>query len=361
MFYHYLYSLREIWFGFNVFRYITFRAAFSCITAFLFSLIIGPHIIRILEKFNMREKILKADAPSLYKYHRHKEGTPTMGGIIIISSIVLSTILWGDFTNKFMMLALSATVGFGILGFIDDYIKTKGISKGLMVTTKLSGQIAIGLLIGIALFLDPDFQNTLNFPFLKDLVLNLSILYVLFVVIVVVASSNAVNITDGLDGLAVGCMATIAFTFAIISYLTGHAKVSEYLNIFFHPGAGELAVFCTAIVGSCLGFLWFNAYPANIFMGDTGSLALGGAIGVVAVFVKKELLLFLVGGIFVYETLTVLLQVFFVKFKRRKLFLMAPIHHHLQLKGWPENKIIIRFWIIAIVLSLLTLSTLKLR
>ena len=361
MLYNYLYSLRDLWFGFNVFRYITFRAAFSAVTAFLFTLLIAPFIIRLLENFNMKEKVLRKEAPSIYVYHKHKEGTPTMGGIIIISAIVFSTLLWADLANSFILPVLLSTVCFGILGFIDDYIKTKGMSRGLMVTSKLFGQIVIASVIGLLLFADKDFLNTINIPFFKHLVLDIGILYVFFVVVVIVSASNAVNITDGLDGLAVGCMATIAFTFAIICYITGHANVSEYLNIFFHPNAGELAVFCMAIVGSCLGFLWYNAYPASIFMGDTGSLALGGAIGVVAVFVKKELLLFIVGGIFVFETLTVILQVFSYKVRKKRLFLMAPIHHHLQLKGWPENKIIIRFWIIAIVLSLLTLSTLKLR
>ncbi|MFH1753124.1 MAG: phospho-N-acetylmuramoyl-pentapeptide-transferase [Candidatus Omnitrophota bacterium] len=361
MLYHYLYSLRDLWFGFNVFRYITFRAVFSAVTAFLFTILIAPSVIRMLEKLNIKEKVLRKEAPSIYEYHKHKEGTPTMGGIIIIGAIGFSTLIWADLSNKFILLALLSTLCFGVLGFIDDYIKTKGMSRGLMVTSKLFGQIVIGSVIGLILFADTTFQNTINIPFFKYLVLDIGILYVFFVVVVVVSSSNAVNITDGLDGLAVGCMATMAFTFAIISYVTGHAQVSEYLNIFFHPSAGELVVFCMAIVGSCLGFLWFNAYPASVFMGDTGSMALGGAIGVVAVFVKKELLLFIVGGIFVFETLTVLLQVFSCKVRKRRLFLMAPIHHHLQLKGWPENKIIIRFWIIAIVLSLLTLATLKLR
>lgn len=361
MFYHFLYALRDVWFGFNVFRYITFRAPFAAITAFLVSVAIAPHIIRWLKISNIQESILRPDAPSLYKYHKHKEGTPTMGGIIILFAIVISTLLWSDYTNRFISLALLSTVFFGLLGLVDDYIKAKGKSRGLMVTSKLSGQIAIGLLIGAILFLDPEFQNTLNFPFLKNLVIDLGIFYVLFVVVVIVASSNAVNITDGLDGLAVGCMATIAFTFGIICYLTGNAEVSGYLNIFYHPAASELTVFCAAVVGSCLGFLWYNAYPASVFMGDTGSLALGGAIGMVAIFVKKELLLFIVGGIFVFETITVLLQVFSVRYRKKRVFLMAPIHHHLQLKGWPESKIIVRFWIVAIVLSLLTLSTLKLR
>jgi len=361
MFYHFLYPLRDLWFGFNVFKYVTFRAALCGISAFLFSIIIAPIIIERLALFNIKEKVLRQDAPSLYQYHKHKEGTPTMGGIIIITSLVLSTILWADLTNRFIIFTLIGTIWLGAIGFIDDYIKLKGKSKGLRATTKLSGQLVIALLIGASLFLDSGFENTLTFPFFKNLVVNLGIFYILFVIAVIVASSNAVNITDGLDGLAIGCVIIIAMTYGVMSYITGHIKISQYLNIFYNPDAGELAIFCAAILGSGLGFLWYNSYPASIFMGDTGSLALGGAIGMIAVFIKKELLLFLVGGIFVLETLTVLLQVAFFKMKRRRLFLMAPIHHHFQLKGWPENKIIIRFWIVAIILSLLTLATLKLR
>lgn len=361
MFYHFLYPLKELWFGFNVFKYITFRAALCGVTAFLLSIILAPFIIKRLELFKIKENILRADAPSLYQYHKDKEGTPTMGGIIIIACLALSTILWADLTNRFILFSLIGTIWLGGIGFVDDYIKLKGKSEGLRATTKLLGQFAIALLIGLILFLDPDFGNTLNFPFFKSLVINLGIFYILFVIVVIVASSNAVNITDGLDGLAIGCVIIIAITYGIMSYVTGHMKISQYLNIFYNPGAGELTVFCAAILGSGMGFLWYNSYPATIFMGDTGSLALGGAIGMIAIFIKKELLLFLVGGIFVLEALTVLLQVGFFKWRRRRLFLMAPIHHHFQLKGWPENKIIIRFWIIAIILSLLTLSTLKLR
>jgi phospho-N-acetylmuramoyl-pentapeptide-transferase len=350
-----------MWFGFNVFRYITFRVAFSGITAFLICLAIGPGIIRALQGFNMKEKILRLDAPSLYQYHKHKEGTPTMGGIIIVIAIIATTLLWADFTNRFIILALLATIAFAGLGFIDDYIKMKGRSRGLMAMSKLTGQVIIGTVVGAALFLDSTFPATLSFPFFKHLVLDLGIFFIPFAVLIIVGSSNAVNIADGLDGLAVGCMATIAFTFGIITYVTGHARVSEYLNIFYHPLAGELSVFCAAVMGSCLGFLWFNAYPASVFMGDTGSLALGGAIGVTAVFVKEELILLLVGGIFLFEIVSVVMQVASFKFRRKRIFLMAPIHHHFQLLGWPENKIIIRFWIVAIMLSLLTLATLKLR
>ncbi len=361
MLYRLLYPLRDLWIGFNLFRYITFRAAFCGITAFILTLLLGPVIIRMLNKFNVRERILRHDAPSLYQYHKDKEGTPTMGGIMIIISLVLSVVLWADLANKFVILSLVGIIWLGFIGFIDDFIKLKRGSGGLRATSKLLGQLAIGAFIGIVLFLDPDFPNTLNFPFFKDFMINLGLLYVLFTIIVIVASSNAVNITDGLDGLAIGCVIIIAITYGIISYVTGHAKISQYLSVFYHPNAGELAVVSAAILGSGLGFLWFNSYPATIFMGDTGSLALGGAVGMMALFIKKELLLFLVGGIFVWETVTVLMQVAWFKLKKRRIFLMAPIHHHFQHLGWPENKIITRFWIIAMILALLTLTTLKLR
>lgn len=361
MFYHFLYPLREFWFGFNVFRYITFRAAFCGITAFLLSVIFGPLVIKKLASLKITERILRPDAPILYQFGRHKEGTPTMGGIIIISSIILSTFLWADLANRFILLLLLGTIWLGVVGFIDDCVKLKMKSRGIRVGGKLLGQLLIALFIGAILFLDPEFESTLNFPFFKNLIINLGLLYILFAAIVIIASSNAVNITDGLDGLAIGCILIMAITYGIMSYVTGHVKISEYLNIFYNPGAGELTVFCAAILGAGLGFLWFNFYPATVFMGDTGSQALGGAMGMVALFIKKELLLFLVGGIFVLETLTVLLQVGFFRLKRKRLFLMAPLHHHFQLKGWPETKIIIRFWIVAIVLALLTLSTLKLR
>ena len=361
MFYHLLYPLRDLWFGFNVFRYITFRAAFCGITAFFLSVVLGPFIIRKLELFNIKEKVMRPDAPSLYPYQQHKEGTPTMGGIIIIFSLIISVLFWADLTNRFIRLLLLGVLWLGIIGFVDDYIKLKRKSKGLRATTKLLGQCVIAVLIGAFLFFDPEFKNTLNFPFFKDVIIDLGIFYIFFVVIVIIASSNAVNITDGLDGLAIGCVIIIAITYGVMSYITGHIKISEYLNIFYNPGAGELTVFCAAILGSGLGFLWFNAYPASVFMGDTGSLALGGAVGMIAIFIKKEMLLFLVGGVFVIETLTVLLQVASFKLRRKRIFLMTPIHHHFQLKGWAENKIIIRFWIVAILLSLLTLATLKLR
>lgn len=361
MFYHFLYPLREFWFGFNVFKYITFRAAFCGITAFVLSLILGPVVIKKLAILNIGEKVHRPDAPSLYPYHQHKEGTPTMGGILIIGTVAISTLLWANLSNRFILLCLLGTIWLGLIGFADDYIKLKWRSKGLRAATKLLGQFAIGLFIGIILYMDPEFQNTVSLPFFKNLILNLGVFYILFVILVIIASSNAVNITDGLDGLAIGCIIIIAITYGVMSYITGHINFSQYLNVFFHPQAGELLVFCSAILGGGLGFLWFNSHPATIFMGDTGSLALGGAIGMISIFIKKEILLVLVGGIFVWETITVLLQILFFKWKGKRIFLMAPVHHHFQLKGWAESKITVRFWIIAIILSLLAFTTLKLR
>jgi len=361
MLYHLLYPLKDVWFGFNVFRYITFRAAMATVTAFFISLLLGPILIKVLAQLNILEKVWRKDAPTLYEFHKDKEGTPTMGGLIIISSVVISTLLWADLTNKFVLISLATIAWLGLVGFADDYIKLKKERTGLRVTTKFCGQLLIGLIIGIVLFLDKSFYNTLQFPFFKNLIVNLGIYYIFFVALVIVATSNSVNITDGLDGLAIGGVLIIALTYGVMSYITGHVEFSNYLNVFYAPQAGELTIFCAAIFGSGLGFLWFNSYPATVFMGDTGSLALGGAIGVVSVFIKKEILLLLVGGIFVAEVVSVILQIASYKISKKRLFLMAPIHHHFQLKGWPESKIIIRFWIIAIILALLTLSTLKLR
>ena len=361
MLYHLLYGLKDFWFGFNVFRYISFRAVLAAVTAFIITLFLAPILTKILRRFNIKEKTYRKDAPTLYKFHESKEGTPTMGGIIILCALIVSTVCWGNLSNKFVMMAVAVTLWLGIVGFIDDFIKLKKKQSGLRVTTKLLGQLSAGLIVGTALFMSKSFMSTLHVPFCKNLIINLGIFYIFFAAIVIVAASNAVNLTDGLDGLAIGCVIIIALTYGTLAYITGHVKLSGYLNVFYHPGAAELSVFCAAVFGSGLGFLWFNSHPASIFMGDTGSLALGGAIGVVSIFIKKEILLLLVGGIFVIEALSVILQVASYKLSGKRIFLMAPLHHHYQLKGWHENKIIIRFWIVAVILALLTLATLKLR
>jgi phospho-N-acetylmuramoyl-pentapeptide-transferase len=285
-----------------------------------------------------------------------------MGGLLIVTAIVISTLLWGDMTNKYVLLALISIILLCVVGFLDDYLKMKlKKSKGLTARSKFIGQIMLGLMLGLYLYFDPQIGKQLDIPFLKNLVMNLGMFYVLFTMTVIVGSSNAVNLTDGLDGLAIGCTIIVVLTYTALSYITGNAKISEYLNIIYIPGTGELSVFCAAMLGAGLGFLWFNCFPANVFMGDTGSLALGGAIGVVATFIKKELLLLIVGGIFVMEALSVIIQITSFRFFGKRVFLMAPIHHHFQMKGWSESKVVIRFWIIGIILALVSLSTLKLR
>lgn len=362
MFYHFFYPLRDFWFGFNVFRYITFRSALASVTAFFISVVLGPFIIKGLKVIGVGETTFRKDAPGLYRYHSHKEGTPTMGGLLIILAVTASTLLWADCTNKFIVIALVVFLWLGAVGFIDDHIKlTRKNTRGLVVTTKLIGQLAPAFIIGLYLYIDPAFGTSLDVPFFKNLVLDLGVFYIFFAMLVIVASSNAANITDGLDGLAVGCVSLIALTYAGFSYVSGNFNLAGYLHILYIPGAGELSVFCAGLIGASLGFLWFNSYPASVFMGDTGSLALGGAIGTVAVLVKKELLLLLVGGIFVIEVLSVIIQVISFRKRGKRVFLMTPLHHHFQLLGWSESKITIRFWIVAIILALLSLATLKLR
>jgi phospho-N-acetylmuramoyl-pentapeptide-transferase len=293
--------------------------------------------------------------------HKHKAGTPTMGGIIMLFAILISTILWARLDNRYVLMTIAATVWLGALGFVDDYIKLTKKNGGLRKRTKFIGQVSLGLIIGTILFNDPDIGSKIYFPFFKTLVLNLGIFYILFIMFVIVGTSNAVNLTDGLDGLAVGCMIMVALAYTAISYVVGNVKFCEYLFIEYIPGSGELAIYCAALAGASLGFLWFNSHPASVFMGDVGSLALGGGIGVVASCTKKEILLVIIGGIFVFEALSVILQVASFKLRRRRIFLCAPFHHHLQMRGWPESKIVTRFWIIAAILVLFTLITLKLR
>lgn len=361
MFYHLLYPLRDILFVFNVFRYITFRAAGAAVTAFVISIAVGPWLIKKFSQLQILERIRKDECPHLYLLHRQKENTPTMGGILILLAIVVSTLLWADFANRYILLVLFSTLWLGIIGFTDDYVKLFRQKSGLGAMTKLMGQLTLALVVGTILFCDPNISRALEIPFFKSLFINLGTLYIFFVVLVIMGSSNAVNLTDGLDGLAIGCVLMVALAFCGFSYVSGHINFSRYLGISYIPGAGELTVFCASIVGAGLGFLWFNAYPATIFMGDTGSLALGGAIGVISLLIKKELLLLLVGGIFVVEALSVLLQVISYRTRGKRIFLVAPLHHHFQLRGWPESKVTIRFWIVAAVLVLLSLASLKLR
>ncbi|MFC1479892.1 phospho-N-acetylmuramoyl-pentapeptide-transferase [Candidatus Omnitrophota bacterium] len=362
MFYHVLYPLREFWFGFNVFKYITFRASMAAFTSFALCVIFGPAIIKQLRKFNISQYVRKEHVESLYDLHKHKEGTPTMGGLLVIVSVLVSSLLWCNLENDYILLALAGMVWLGVIGFFDDFIKLRNKNaKGLQAVTKLIGQAILALIIGLFVINNKAIGSGLYIPFIKNAVVNLGVFYILFILFVIVGASNAVNLTDGLDGLAIGCVTFIALTYAVISYVTGHAEISKYLQIFYLPGSGELTVFCAALAGAGLGFLWFNSHPATIFMGDTGSLALGGSIAIVSVLIKKEILLFITGGVLVAESASVILQVLSFKLRKKRLFLMAPIHHHFQIKGWHESKITVRFWIIAAILALLSMATLKVR
>lgn len=363
MWYYLLYPFRDFLNFLNILRYITFRASMAALTAFVLVLVFGPAIIRTLKQLHIGQNVRERRvSEKLNDLHKSKQGTPTMGGIFILIAIILSTLFWAELTNKFILLALSGTVWLGITGFMDDYLKVvKKCSKGLTASAKFTSQIVLGLIIGIILYLDPSNTTNLDLPFLKEVSIDLGIFYIISVIVVITGSSNAVNLTDGLDGLAIGTTVFASIAFAVLCYVSGNVKISEYLLIPFINGSGELTVFCASIIGAGLGFLWFNCYPAAVFMGDVGALALGGALGIVAVLIKKELLLVLVGGVFVIEALSVILQVASFRFTGKRLFKCSPLHHHFQFIGWSENQIIVRFWIIASLLALLTLVTLKIR
>jgi phospho-N-acetylmuramoyl-pentapeptide-transferase len=356
--YYLLYPLHTTYSAFNVFRYITFRAALAALMALLISLLLGPYLIRSLAATQVGQPIREDGPPR----HAVKAGTPTMGGTLIILALVTSTVLLADIMNLYITLALFVTAGFGVIGFIDDSLKLKRkSSRGLTVRTKFLVQMAVALVAVIILYKQPNFNGVLGVPFFKNIRPDLGVWYIPFAMLVIVGASNAVNLTDGLDGLAIGPVMTAAATYALVAYVTGHLKFADYLQIPYVSGVGELTVFCAAVVASGLGFLWFNTYPAQMFMGDVGSLALGAALGIVAVTTKNEILLVIVGGVFVLEALSVIFQVASYKLRRKRVFLMAPIHHHYELKGWPEPQIIVRFWIISVICSLFALSTLKLR
>lgn len=352
------------WFaGFNIFRYITFRAGMAAVTAFLLCVIFGPMFIRLSKQRHINEVAKRGDAPALDQFQGKKEGTPTMGGVFIVGSILASVLLWANLGNHFILVTSFVCLGLAMVGGADDYVKLKGIGKhrGLSSRSKLFWQVLLAATAAVYAYLNPYITTTLDIPFFKNLIVELDTLFVFWVVLVVVGSSNAVNLTDGLDGLAIGCTLMVAFTLGVLSYITGNAAISDYLFIAHVPGTGELTVFCSAIVGASLGFLWFNCYPATVFMGDVGSLALGGSLGIIAVFIKKEIWLAVLGGVFVVEALSVILQVCSFKLTGKRIFKMSPFHHHLQLSGWNENKIIVRFWIVAIILAMLTLTIVKIR
>lgn len=360
MLYHLLYPLKDVFIGFNLFKYITFRTAYGMITSLLLTFFIAPRVIKWAKRKKYGE-VIRDDGP---KHHNVKKGTPTMGGLMILFSTLFSIFLWGRFDNVYLWLFIITTILFGVLGFLDDYIKVvKTDKKGLRMRVKLGGEILISLIVVLLFYFFIRFQykTFLFVPFIKNAVFNLGAFYILFGVIVMVGASNAVNFTDGLDGLAIGCSLFTLSAFTVLAYLSSHIKIAQYLVIPHIPEAGELSVFGGALIGASLGFLWYNSHPAEIFMGDTGALTLGGIIGLFAVTLKKEILLLILGGVFVIEVLSVIIQVIFFKLYKKRVFKMAPLHHHFELKGIPESKIIIRFWIIALILTLIGLTTLKIQ
>jgi len=344
----------------RVFDYLSFRSIVSALTALLIVLLFSPKLIQYLTQSQIGQSI-RGDGP---ESHLKKSGTPTMGGVLIIVAVTTSMLLWGDLNNRYVWVVLLVTLGFGVIGWFDDYFKVvRKNSKGLSAKMKFLGQSVIGLTVALYLYYTAGVsaETALTIPFLKGVMPQLGLFYILLTYCVIVGSSNAVNLTDGLDGLALLPTVLVAVALGVFAYITGNHVFSNYLRIAYIPGVGEVAVFCSALVGAGLGFLWYNTYPAQVFMGDVGSLALGAALGVTAVVVRQELVFFLMGGIFVVETLSVILQVASYKLTGRRIFRMAPLHHHFELKGWPEPKVIVRFWIITVILVLMGLATLKLR
>ena len=364
---YFLLPLKDSFSVLNLFEYITFRAASASITALIISFLIGPWVIHILQKNQIGEEIRLTGPES----HMKKRGTPTMGGVIILMAALLPTLLFAKLNSPLIKMIIFSTLWMGIFGFIDDYLKViKKIERGLIARYKMAGQITLGIIISYWIIHLPALSGsntTTTIPFLKNVEIDLGIYYPIMVILVITGTSNAVNLTDGLDGLATGLLAISFTVFAAIAYISGRVDFSNYLNIIYLPGAGELTIFSAAMAGACIGFLWFNTAPAEIFMGDTGSLSTGAALGTLSVLLKKELLLFIIGGVFVWEAISVILQVSYFRLNRtstgegKRLFKMAPIHHHFELSGWPESKVVVRFWIIGLLLALFSLTTFKIR
>ena len=367
MLYELFYPLREYVSGFNIVGYISFRSAAAAITALLITFILGPPIIRALRRHHIGETI-RIEGP---ESHQVKAGTPTMGGLIIHLAVFVPTILWADLTNRYVLIMMFATFWMGIIGFVDDYLKVvKKLKKGLVARYKLMGQVILGLIVAAFMYMyphNPELVTVTTLPFLKNVMINFGIFYTPFIILYITGFSNAVNLTDGLDGLAAGLMALAAFSMLAIAYLSGRVDFSQYLGILYLPTIGELTVFLSAMVGGLVGFLWFNSRPAEVFMGDTGSLAYGAALGTVAILLKKEIVFLFVGLVFVVEALSVVLQVGWFRHTRkrygegRRIFKMAPLHHHFEELGWPETKVVIRFWIMGILCALMSLATFKIR
>ena len=361
MLFNYLAPLADDFQIFNLFRYLTFRTGGAILTSLVLSFIIGPKMIEWLRNKQGEGQPIRDDGP---ESHLLKKGTPTMGGLLILIALCVSTILWADMSNRYVWCILFVAVGFGFIGFIDDFLKIRRVSsKGLSFQLKIIAQVLLSLMVVFAItnLLEPRTENSLSIPFIKDVVIQLGWFFFPFSVLVIVGSSNAVNLTDGLDGLAIVPVMIAGGCFALIAYLVGNTVFANYLQIHHVVGAGELSVFCGALIGAGLGFLWFNAPPAMVFMGDTGSLSLGGSLGAISIITKHELVLLIIGGLFVLETVSVIVQVASFKITGRRVFRMAPLHHHFEKKGWAEPTVVIRFWIIAFILALIGLSTLKLR
>lgn len=371
MLYYFLNFIEKLYHppGFGVVRYLTFRSAAAAVTALVISFWIGPKIIELLRRYQIGEAA-KVEAP---KTHLSKAGTPTMGGLIVLGSVLIPTLLWGDLRNMYVVLIIFVTTGLGIVGFLDDYLKVvKKKPKGLIGWYKIVGQVTVGFVLGAALYFSPELKligaNTITtVPFFKNLNFDFVFMYIPVVIFIIVATSNAVNLTDGLDGLAIGTVGIVALTLAVISYISGNIEFSRYLNIIYLRGNGELVIYCAALVGAALGFLWFNSFPAQVFMGDTGSLALGGSLGIISILIHQPLLLMIAGGVFVLEASSVLLQTGWYKYTRRRtgtgrrIFRMAPLHHHFEKMGWYESQVVTRFYILGVLCAVVALSTLKIR
>lgn len=359
MLYHFILPLKEYLSFLRLFQYITFRSAYAAVTALLLVLIFGNLVIRWLRALKLGEEIRKLGPES----HRQKAGTPTMGGVIIIGAVMISIALWGNFSSRYLVILIGATLALAGLGFADDYIKSILKRKeGVSARVKLLFQALIALAVSMLIYYYPSNAGEVSavyLPFVNAPILDIGFLWVVFAVIVIVSTTNAVNLTDGLDGLAIGSVITVGVSLGIMAYLTGHSKIAMYLRVPHVPEAAELTVFLAALIGASLGFLWFNSNPATVFMGDTGSLALGGVIGIVAVMIKKEIFLFIVGGVFVVEALSVIIQVVSFRLRGKRVFKMAPVHHHFELSGWPEQKVVVRMWLFGIILAILGLSSLK--
>jgi len=365
---YFLSKMKDLFGPLRIFEFVSFRAIAAALTTFLLSVWLGPAVIRMLTRLKLGQPIRgKEEVHKLADLHGSKKGTPTMGGLMILITMTLSSLLWVRLDNVYLWVALVPTLLFGVLGFVDDYWKIrKKKSDGISSRQKLAGQFAVAVVVAVFLLKSPttrEMAHHLTLPFIKNSLvqINMGPCALLFLAFVIVGSSNAVNLTDGLDGLAAGCTIAVASVFGIFAYLSDHKELTRYLLLPLTPGVSELAIFCAALAGAALGFLWFNCHPAKVFMGDTGSLAIGGALAIVAICVHQELLLVIVGGVFVMEALSVILQVFFFKTTGRRIFAMSPIHHHFELKGWSESTVVVRFWILSLIFALLGLSSLKLR